>query len=124
MMRVGKPSLETTPRALVPRALLKATLLSCCRLRGVSTKEKDHHVTYLQLLLHIGTGSTLTFEELQAAVRGRAHTRVVNGFFVQVISSIHVPAELHKKLYQIGVLCFSCMMKSHLMELGSVHICP
>lgn len=44
MMRLGKPSLETTSRALVPRATLTATLLICCRLRGVSNKEKttDH----------------------------------------------------------------------------------
>lgn len=53
MMRVGKASLETTSCALVPRALLRATLLSCCRLRGVSEEGEAHHVTSLQLLLHV-----------------------------------------------------------------------
>lgn len=40
MMRLGRPSLETTLHALVPSALLTATLLICCRLRGVSKEEK------------------------------------------------------------------------------------
>lgn len=42
-MLLGKSSSEMTLRALVPRVLLKATLLSCCRLRGVSEEGKSKH---------------------------------------------------------------------------------
>lgn len=48
MMRLGKLSLETTSSALVPRALLTATLLTCCRLRGVS-KEREHYILFVLL---------------------------------------------------------------------------
>lgn len=41
-MRLGKPSLETSLQALVPRALLTATLLICCKQRGVSEEEEKH----------------------------------------------------------------------------------
>lgn len=53
MMRLGKPSLEKTSHALFPRAPLTATLLICCRLRGVSTEEKTTEMTFWSYMSYI-----------------------------------------------------------------------
>lgn len=85
-MRLGKPSLETYSHALFPRAPLTATLLICCRLRGVSMEEEVNHkherlgsVQQEQRGAHI---RQLTLIELEAEVRGGSHAGVVDRFFV------------------------------------------
>lgn len=66
----------------------------------------------------------LTLIKLKAEIRRRSKTGVVDRFFVQVISGVHIPPKLHKQLNHVNVLRFSCMMKGRLMQLGSIHICP
>lgn len=66
---------------------------------------------------------TRTFVELEAAVGGRARAGVVDWLLVQVVSNENAPPELHKQLYQIGVLGLSGVVKGRLVELGSVHVC-
>lgn len=128
-MRLGKSSWETTPRALIPRDSLRATLLICCRLRGVSEEEKFKQTTvnlchYLSAILKINTCITLTLIELQAEISWRSQVGVVDWFFVQVISGIHIPPKLYQQLNQIHILCFGCVVKRCLVKLGSVYICP
>ncbi|MEQ2267733.1 hypothetical protein XENORESO_009757 [Xenotaenia resolanae] len=105
MMLLGKCSSEMTLCALVPRLLLQATLLSCCRLRGVSEEGKTNtrcliFAKALGLLkeraVHV---STRTFIELEAEVRGRSHAGVMDGLLVEVVSSKNVTPELNKQLY-------------------------
>lgn len=129
MMLLGKRRSEMTSRALAPRVLLKATLLSCCRLRGVSEERQTNTrclifaKTLALLKKRAIRVTTRTFIELEAEVRGRSHAGVVDGLLVEVVSSKQVSPELNKQLYQISVLGFGCVMKSRLVELGSIHVC-
>lgn len=124
-MRLGSPSLVRTSAALFPTALLTATLLICCRLRGVSAmggknkggvKEKRDGMQKVN--------RELTLVELEAEIRGRAQAGVVDGFPLQVVSGVHVSPKLHQELNQVNVFHFGCMVKGCLMELGGVHVCP
>lgn len=94
---------------------------------GGYLRKKTHHVTFCKYTTVTGYTfwlNTLTLIELKAEVGRSSRTGVVDRFFVEVISGKHISPKLNKQLYKIYVLCFSCMMKSRLMELGSVHICP
>lgn len=53
----------------------------------------------------------LTFIELKAEIRRRTPTGVVDGFLVQVIPGVNISSELHKKLNQVDVFVFGCVMK-------------
>lgn len=66
----------------------------------------------------------LTLKELEAEIRWGSQSGVVDRFLVQVIRGVHIPPKLHKQLNQICVFCLGCVMKSCLVELGSIHVCP
>lgn len=57
----------------------------------------------------------LTFIELEAEIRRRTPTGVVDGFLVQVIPGVNISSKLHEKLNQVDVFGFGCVMKGRFM---------